>query len=160
MRVGILADTHIKKDRILNRFVWESLIGVDLILHAGDIVTDGVIEELALIAPVIAVRGNCDWWVDDLPDKVIKDIGSLKVGLTHGHSGTGRNTSDVAYNTFKKDNVDIIIFGHSHIPYKSFNNGVLMFNPGSTTERRGQPHFSLGMMVVEDGFFDIQHLFF
>jgi putative phosphoesterase len=160
MKVGILSDTHIRKDRSLPRFVWETLEGVDTILHAGDIVSDGVIEELSLIAPVVAVRGNCDWLVENLPDQIVMDLGGIKVGLTHGHLGKGGSTPERAYNTFKNEQVRLVVFGHSHIPYKDFHNGILLFNPGSTTERRGQPHFSLGMLEIEGDRFDVRHLFF
>jgi hypothetical protein len=160
MKVGILSDTHIRKGRIIPRFVWEALVDVDTILHAGDIVTESVLEELGLLAPVIAVKGNCDWWVEDLPAKTIIQLGNLKIGITHGYLGKGNNTPLRALNTFLEDEVDMIIFGHSHIPYKTFLNGIMMFNPGSPTERRGQPHFSMGLMTIEDGFYDVQHLFF
>lgn len=160
MKVGILADTHIRKGRTLPPFVWDSLSDVDIILHAGDLVSESVLEELSVMAPVIAVKGNCDWWVEDIPDNTITDIGSLRVGLTHGYLGKGNSTPERAFNTFKNEKVDMIVFGHSHIPYKSFQDGILLFNPGSTTERRGQPYFSLGIMIIEDGFFDVQHLFF
>ncbi|RNC29327.1 MAG: hypothetical protein AWM53_00680 [Candidatus Dichloromethanomonas elyunquensis] len=160
MKIGILSDTHIRKDRTLPRFVWESLAGVDTILHAGDIVNENLLEELALIAPVIAVTGNCDWWVKDLPEKIIVNLGPFRVGVTHGYAGKGNNTPERAYNTFEGDKVDIIVFGHSHIPHKSFYESILLFNPGSPTERRGQPNFSLGMMTIEEGYFDIRHLFF
>jgi len=160
MKVGILSDTHIRRGRTLPPFVWETLKDVSFILHAGDIVTESVLEELKMLAPVIAVKGNGDWLVDGLTEKVIVELGTLKVGITHGHLGKGTNTPERAYRTFKDDRVDVIVFGHSHIPYKCFHNGVLLFNPGSTTERRSQPHFSMGMMIIEDGYFDVQHLYF
>jgi putative phosphoesterase len=160
MKVGILSDTHIRKGRTLPQFAWEALSDVDAILHAGDIVTDSLLEDLRIMAPTIAVRGNCDWLVEDLPDKTISQLGSLRVGITHGYLGKGSNTPERAYNAFVEEQVDIIVFGHSHIPYKSFQDGRLMFNPGSPTDKRGQPHFSLGLMIIEDGFFDVQHLFF
>lgn len=160
MKVGILSDTHIRKGRTLPQFVWEQLEGVDKILHAGDLVTVSLLEELALLAPVVAVRGNGDWLMEDLPDTAITQLGSLKVGLTHGYLGRGGNTPERAFNTFAQSEVDMIVFGHSHLPYKSFVNGILMFNPGSPTERRGQPQCSLGIMTIEDGFYDVQHLFF
>lgn len=160
MKVGILSDTHIRKGRTLPRFVWDALCDVDTIFHAGDLVTASVLEELALLAPVIAVRGNGDWLVEELPDKTIIQLDFLKVGITHGYLGKGKNTSERAFNTFGKDKVDLIVFGHSHIPYKSFVDGVLMFNPGSPTDRRGQPHFSIGLMTIEEELFDVQHLFF
>lgn len=160
MKVGILSDTHIRKGRTLPRFVWETLADVNTILHAGDLVTESVLEELSLIAPVVAVRGNGDWYFEGLPDKTITQLGNLKIGITHGYLGKGNSTPQRAFNTFSGDQVDMIIFGHSHIPYKSFTHGVLMFNPGSPTDRRGQPYFSLGLMTIEETFYDVQHFFF
>ncbi len=129
MKVGILSDTHIRKGRTLPLFVWDTLSDVDIILHAGDIVTKSLLED-------------------------------LKIGMTHGCHGGGKNTPEKAYNVFREDNVNLIVFGHSHAPYKSFINGVLLFNPGSPTERRGQEHYSLGILTVEGDVFDVQHLFF
>ncbi len=160
MKVGILSDTHIRKGRTLPQFVWENLEDVDFILHAGDLTTETVLEELNMLAPVIAVKGNCDWLVKDLPDKTITRLGSLKIGLTHGYLGKAGSTLQRAQETFQGDQVDMIVFGHSHIPYKSFHNGILLFNPGSPVERRGQSHFSMGVLTIDDDLFDVQHLFF
>lgn len=160
MKVAILADTHIRKGRTLSPIVWEMLVDVDYILHAGDIVAEGVLDELKIMAPLTAVRGNGDWLFDDLNDKAIVKFGTLRVGLTHGHLGKGNNTPERAFRTFKDEQVDLIVFGHSHMPYKHYHNGVLLFNPGSTTEKRGQAQYSMGIMVIEDGYFDVQHVFF
>lgn len=160
MKVGILADTHIRRGRNLPKFVWETLSEVDLILHAGDIVSVSFLKELELLAPVIAVRGNGDWMIDDLPDRVVFDLEHLKIGLTHGYEGPGKNTPQRALNTFAKDKVDIIIFGHSHMPYKTYTSGILLFNPGSPTEKRRAEFHSMGIMNIKDNSFDIQHVFF
>jgi hypothetical protein len=161
MKIAILSDTHIRYGRKLPSFVWNVLSEVDTIIHAGDVVTKSLIEELDLIAPVIAVRGNCDWLLDELPDKIIAKLGPLRIGVTHGYLGSGKNTPERAYHFFSGEDVDMIIFGHSHIPYKNVYEGVLLFNPGSPTERRGQPQFSMGLLKLsEKGSFDIQHLFF
>lgn len=161
MKIGILSDTHIRQGRTLPSFVWKILSDVDTIIHAGDITSRALLEDLETIAPVISVRGNCDWSFADLPDKIIAEVGSLKIGITHGALGNGKNTPEKAYNNFIHDNVDVIIFGHSHIPYKYFYEGVLLFNPGSTTERRSQPRCSMGLMTVKDRrVYDIQHLYF
>lgn len=160
MKVGILSDTHIRKGRVLPQFVWEALVNVDMILHAGDIVSDSLLEELAVLAPVVAVRGNCDGWVGNLPEKAVTQLGFLKVGITHGYLGKGNDTPERAYNTFLEDQVDIIIFGHSHCPYKNFHQKILLFNPGSPTDKRGQEYHSMGILIVEDKSYDIQHLFF
>lgn len=160
MKIGILADTHIRKGKSLPRCIWDKLEDVDAILHAGDLVTENVLEELAILAPVTAVKGNCDWLIEELPSKIITKLGRIRVGLTHGYLGKGNSTQQRAYNTFAEEQVDIIIFGHSHIPFKSFMDGVLMFNPGSPTEKRGQPYYSLGIMTVEEDIFEVEHLFF
>lgn len=160
MKVGILSDTHIRKGRILPQYVWEALEDVDFILHAGDLTTVSVLEELKMLAPVVAVRGNCDWLIDDLPDKTISELGELKIGLTHGYLGKASSTPQRALESFRGDQVDIIIFGHSHIPYKRFHDGILLFNPGSPVEKRGQLRFSMGILTIEDDWFDVEHLFF
>lgn len=160
MKVGILSDTHIRKGRTLPRYLWHAFDGVEAILHAGDLVIDNVIDELNFIAPVTAVKGNCDWLLTELPDSKVIQLGCVKIGVTHGYLGKGINTPERAFNTFMDDDVDLIIFGHSHIPYKNFVDGKLLFNPGSPTDKRGQPHFSLGILTIEDGFFDVQHIFF
>ena len=61
MKIGILADTHIR-DGSLPLLVWNALEDVQMILHAGDILIESVLEELSLLAPVVAVKGNCDWF--------------------------------------------------------------------------------------------------
>jgi putative phosphoesterase len=160
MKIGILSDTHIRKGRTLPEFVWETLSEVDVILHAGDIITGSLLKELELLAPVIAVRGNGDWMIENLPDKTVFQLGHLKIGMTHGCEGPGQNTPQRALNTFAHDLVDVIIFGHSHMPYKNYTSGILLFNPGSPTEKRKADFYSMGLMTIEDNAYDIQHLFF
>jgi len=160
MKVAILSDTHIRKGRSLPAYVWNVLSDVDTILHAGDFVTESLLEELKELAPVVAVRGNCDWLIEGLPDRAVFTLEHLKIGMTHGFQGKGKNTPERAYNTFQEDKTDIIIFGHSHVPYMNIVNGVLLFNPGSTTERRGQEYYSMGIMTIEKDDFDIRHIKF
>jgi len=159
MKIGILSDTHIRKGQTLPGYVLAALADTDIILHAGDITTGSVLEELSFLAEVIAVKGNGDWSINNLPSKTVVSAGNIRIGMTHGYLGQGKSTPEIAYNTFRDDKVDLIIFGHSHIPYKSFHNGILLFNPGSPTNKRRQPRYSLGMLTIEDDIFDIQHLF-
>jgi putative phosphoesterase len=155
----ILSDTHLRLGCTLPGFVWNVLEDVDLILHAGDIVSPGLLEELNLVAPVAAVRGNCDGWID-LPEKRIVPFGPLKIGLTHGYAGYGKNTPERAYHAFAGEDIDLVVFGHSHVPYKEYHQGILLFNPGSPTEKRGQPFFSVGRLILKDHSFELEHLFF
>ena len=155
MRIGVIADTHITDGRrVIPAAVWEAFARVDLILHAGDIARQGVLDDLAALAPVHAVRGNVDP-LDlsrTLPERLALDLGGARVGLTHGHLGVGRDTPRRARDMFSAiDGLDAVVFGHSHEPYNKIEDGVLLFNPGSPTERRRQPRPSYGLLTIEGG---------
>jgi len=151
IKVGVISDTHIpRRAKALPDFVFESFQGVDLILHAGDLLSEDVITDLETIAPVYAVAGNNDSFeiYQKYGEKRIVEIGGKKIGLTHGY---GRDKTHLnAYAEFMKDNVDCIVFGHSHAPYNEELDGILLFNPGSPTDRRFQPTFSLGILYIGD----------
>ncbi len=157
-RIGVISDTHITSERrVIPPAVWEAFVGVDAILHAGDIARQEVLDDLGALAPVHAVHavhGNVDphELVSTLPDRLVRNLEGARIGLTHGHLGTGRATSENARNIFADiEGVRTIVFGHSHEPYNSVERGVLLFNPGSPTERRRQPRPSYGLLTVEDG---------
>lgn len=123
----------------------QDLQSADLIIHAGDWQTLDVYYLFAKYATVVGVHGNVD---DDevrskFNEKEIIHIGDYTFGLTHGH-GTRKTTEERALAMFAEDEVDCIIFGHSHIPVMKNVNGVLLFNPGSATDKRRQPQYSYG----------------
>lgn len=161
MLVAVLSDTHLREGRTLPSKVWEGLEGVDLILHAGDVLNPGLLMDLKAIAPIEVVRGNCDGWelASLLECKIITCEG-IRIGLTHGAFGVGRTTSERALRTFEPGSVDIIVFGHSHAPYKEWHGEILLFNPGSPTDKRREPKFSMGLIEVHDSKFETQHIFF
>lgn len=160
MRIAVLSDTHLREGKSLPGFIWEHLTDVDMILHAGDLTHKGLLEELACIAPVRAVRGNCDDWNVSLPDRDIIECETLKIGLIHGNSGKGKSTPERAYNAFVDSQVNIIVFGHSHSPYMEWRNGILLFNPGSPTDKRREQHFSFGLIDIQQGQVQAKHLYF
>jgi putative phosphoesterase len=150
--IGVVSDTHIpKKSRDLPEAVMEGLKGVDLILHAGDINKDYVIYQLEEIAPVQAVAGNTDddYMCSLLGRKKIIDVGHCRIGLIHGDGEKG-TTLERAVKAFEKDGVNCIVFGHSHIPFNEYRNGILCFNPGSPTDKRRQEHYSFGLIHIEE----------
>lgn len=151
IKVGVISDTHIpRRAKALPDFVFESFEGVDLILHAGDLLSEDVITDLETIAPVYAVAGNNDSFeiYHKYGERRIVEVGGKRIGLTHGY---GRDKTHLnAYAEFMEDYVDCIVFGHSHAPYNEALNGVLLFNPGSPTDRRFEPMFSLGMLYIDD----------
>lgn len=151
-KIGVVSDTHIpSRSRTLPKALMEGISGVDLIIHAGDLLKDYVLYELEEIAPVEAVAGNNDdeYIRSMLPNKKIIKAGRFKIGITHGY-GRGSNTLYAALATFMRDSVDCVVFGHSHIPFNERVNGILCVNPGSPTDKRSQKHYSYGIIKVED----------
>lgn len=160
MEIAVLSDTHLRAGKTLPRFVWENLTRVDMIIHAGDLTHWGLIEDLACIAPVRAVRGNCDGWDVVLPERDIVECESLRIGIIHGNAGRGKSTPERAFNAFEDSPVDLIVFGHSHVPFMEWRNGILMFNPGSPTDKRREPQYSFGLLDIRQGKVQAKHLYF
>lgn len=151
LTIGVIADTHIyahgSRDlhpaipRLFRR------AGVDLLVHLGDINTRHVLEELGEIAPVIAVVGNND---DEelqvmLPMTTRFTVGDYTFAAVHGHGG--RTAKDEAIRRWA-GKVDCVLFGHSHKPLMEKSGDTLLFNPGSATDRRWNPHFGIGLISV------------
>lgn len=160
MRIAVLSDTHLRVGKALPRLVWEQLNPIDMIIHAGDLTHMGLIEELSCFAPVRAVKGNCDGWDVPLPDRDIIECEAYRIGLIHGDLGKGKTTPDRAFNAFKEQSVDIIIFGHSHIPFMEWRDGIFMFNPGSPTDKRREPQYSFGILDIQQGHLKAEHVYF
>lgn len=151
VRIGVIADTHIYPrsrrqipDPVIDLF---QRAGIDLIVHLGDVTTRPVLEDLAHLAPLIAVHGNND---DDelaaiLPRTTGFTVGSLRFGVVHGHGG--RSARQVARETFA-GKVDCVLFGHSHQPLIDRAGDLILFNPGSATDRRWHEHFGVGIIDV------------
>ncbi|MGH2458433.1 MAG: metallophosphoesterase family protein, partial [Chloroflexota bacterium] len=148
----VLSDTHLpSRAQRLPEPVLAALGEADLILHAGDLATAAVLDELRQYAPVTSVYGN----VDDeevrrtLPRRTIVDVGAFRVGLVHGHGATG-TTLERATAAFANDAVDCVVFGHSHRPLCERRNGRLFLNPGSPTDLRTQPKRSFAWLCAGD----------
>lgn len=154
VRIGVISDTHIPyRARTIPPIVFEIFRDVAMILHAGDLVTLDVITQLEAQAPVYAVYGNVDPLdvVQKLPKKREIEVEGVRIGLVHG-DGPGRSTAERALAAFS--GVDCIVFGHSHSPLCQRVDDVLLFNPGSATDRRAQPKHSVGILTVHDGKID------
>ncbi len=151
MKIGVISDTHIPGNcETIPDKIKEYFKGVDMIIHAGDITELCVLDELALIAPrVEAVRGNMDLHPpsNKLPLKKIIIAEKFKIGVIHG-SGAPKNLMKRVANEFK--NVDVIIFGHSHIPVNEVSNGVLFFNPGSATDTVTAMERTIGILEINN----------
>ncbi len=152
MVIGVISDTHIpKRAKELPGAVLETFRGADHIIHAGDIMAADVIAQLAHLAPVTAVAGNLDppELLEKLGHKNIITLDHLKIGVCHGHGEKG-STVKRALECFGNDRVDCIVFGHSHKPLCTYSGGVLLFNPGSPTDKRTNRFYSVGMIEWKD----------
>lgn len=162
MKIIVVSDTHLPtRARKLPEPLLEALPGSDLILHAGDWSEWSVYEQISRYAHVAGVSGNTD--PHDVRQKLgltrIVQADGFRIGLVHGHTGS-RSTEQNARNAFRQERVDAIVFGHSHIPVRKMVDGILMFNPGSPTDRRRQPKFSYGILTTDHGQLEARHVFF
>ncbi len=164
MKIGVISDTHIHggsyhPKKLMSRFINKvsqqaedlcELVSpwfkdVDLIIHAGDFVCYQVITALEEFAPVEGVAGNMDPQEvrSRLPVKTVVKADSCKIGVIHGY-GAPHGLETKLRPEF--DNVDCIVFGHTHHSFNQQVDGVLMFNPGSPTDKRWAHSRSIGII--------------
>lgn len=149
VRIGVLSDTHIPvAAREIPRKALKLLGGVDLIVHAGDILQPTVLEELKELAEVRAVYGNMDTHSvrEKLPEIETFEVQRFKIGVIHG-SGPPYGIESRVREKFNQ--IDVIIYGHSHSPKNEVIDDVLFFNPGSPTDKVFAPHNSLGILTID-----------
>ncbi|MEX2414971.1 MAG: metallophosphoesterase [Paenibacillaceae bacterium] len=161
MLIGIISDTHMPgMARQLPSGLLKDMEKVDYILHAGDWNSMEVYEQLSQLAPVDGVAGNTDGMeiVGRFGYQKVLEFQSRKIGIVHGHGMRG-TTENNALGAFKDEEVDCIIFGHSHIPLTRSVNGILLLNPGSPTDKRRQPQYSYAMLEIGEQL-EARHVFF
>lgn len=153
IRIVVLSDTHIpEKAKSIPEEILPELKTADIIIHAGDLVALNVLEQLRRISPrVYAVYGNMDPYEvrKELPEKEVIKVGKYKLGLMHGY-GAPNNLIEVMQKAFKDEDVDIIIFGHSHAPFNEKRGKILFFNPGSITDKIFSAYNSYGILEIND----------
>src|SRR5258708_4245290 len=150
-RIGVLTDTHIpQRAPRVPQAALRHFEDVELILHAGDLSSLAVLDQLASYAPVEAVQGNVELpdVVAALPLKRELVVGGVVIGLIH-ILGDRAHHAHHARREFPSARV--VVFGHSHISYAEDVNGLLLLNPGSATDRRTQPHCTIALLTIEDG---------
>jgi len=137
--VGVIADTH----GLLRPEAVAALASVDLIVHAGDIGSAALLDELARIAPVLAVRGNNDRgpWARAIAETQVVDAGGVLIYIIHD---VAQLDLDPAAGGF-----GVVIAGHSHVPRNELKGGVLWFNPGSAGPRRFKLPISVGKILID-----------
>jgi putative phosphoesterase len=152
-KIGVLADTHFHDlqrgitflDDLYRRFFQD----VSLILHAGDMVNPDIFMAFEGI-PVYSVRGNMDPYVQGVPIKRVVTVDQYRIGIIHGW-GSPEGLENRILKEFCGQNLDALVYGHSHYPANHIRNGLLFFNPGSATDKRRADHCSVGILEIGDG---------
>ena len=151
--IGVVSDTHFPRfGRALPRALERGLrrARVTRILHLGDMTDLLAVPLFEAIAPFDAVAGN-----NDGPEvrarfgrrKIVR-IEDVRVGLVHGDGKRG-TTKSRALAAFEQDEVDVVLFGHSHRPLTGLEGGILIGNPGSPTDKRLSPLYSYAILTVD-----------
>ena len=142
--VGLISDTH----GLVRPDVHAALAGVELILHAGDVGGDDILDELGLIAPVHAVYGNTDEPGDPrLAEFLERTVGGVRIRVSHGHE-VGRPTPEKLLAAYAGD---VLVYGHTHRQLVARAGDRLVVNPGAAGPRRFDLRPSVARLTIDDG---------
>jgi len=160
LRLVVVADTHGKPHPRSCELIAKER--PNRILHAGDIGDLSVLDQLATIAPVSAVRGNIDGHGADIPDARIIAVRDgertlLKLLLLHIAVNGPRLRADAA-RLAQAEDASVVVCGHSHVPFLGRDRGLVMFNPGSTGPRRFQLPILFGVIHVNRSRVEMRHI--
>ena len=144
IRIGLIADTH----GLLRPDVHRALAGVSMILHAGDVCGDEILDELQLIAPTWAVFGNCDHPEDPrLTERLDVEVGGVTIHVSHGHELGRPGAAKVAASY----DADVSVYGHTHRQLVERVGEQLVVNPGAAGPRRFDLVPSVAILTIRDG---------
>ena len=150
--VGVLSDTHLSDIKqcaeLADRLLAGPFCNIDAIFHAGDHVCEEL-ESCFYPTPWISVRGNMDHHLTAIPQYRILSVNNFKVGLIHGW-GNPEGIEERILSAFAGQSLDVIVYGHSHIPACHKVAGTLMFNSGSPTDKRNAPMHTVGLLSFSD----------
>ena len=152
LRLLLLADTHVPtRARDLPAPVWEAVDAADVVIHAGDWMSPALLDALeARAARLVGVWGNNDGpeLRRRLPEVARVELGGLSWGVVHETGARARREERMRA---AHPDLDVLVFGHSHIPWDTEHDGLRLLNPGSPTDRRRQPHCTWMTCTVGDG---------
>jgi putative phosphoesterase len=159
MLIAIISDTHMPKgSRELPLQCVEHLRTAELILHAGDVSTASVLDQLTAFGPpLLAVHGNVDdaALLERLPAELEIELDGSRLAMTHD-AGPARGRLARMRKRFPA--ADAVVFGHSHIPLHEVDGSFQIFNPGSPTERRREPRHTMGLARAERRTISFEHV--
>ncbi|MFN2452457.1 MAG: metallophosphoesterase family protein [Candidatus Dormibacteria bacterium] len=147
MRIAVIADTHLpRRARDLPPSAWQTVRSADAVIHAGDVVADSLLDRLEAERPLHAVRGNNDTGLLRLlPERLDLRLEGVEVGVVHDAGPTAGRRGRLRA-LFPRARV--VVYGHSHIPVVDDEGGLLLLNPGSPTDRRRMPFFTMAVLDI------------
>lgn len=149
IHIGVISDTH----DVVRECLYSIFRDCQIIIHAGDIGNESVINQLAKIAPVIAVRGNVDKgiWPEILPESRVVSVNGHNIFITHDLKKMKRNLKDSGYS--------IVISGHSHKYNQVIENDILYLNPGGAGRKRLSLPISVAMLSIDEKKFNTKVIY-
>jgi len=139
--IGVISDTH----GLLRPEALAALRGSEHIIHAGDVGAPEILETLATLAPLTAIRGNIDKaaWARKMAETEVLEIGGISIYVLHDMGRLDLKPGAAGF--------QVVVSGHSHVPRQETRDGVLYFNPGSAGPRRFKLPVSVGRLIVDGG---------
>jgi putative phosphoesterase len=139
--IGVISDTH----GLLRPEALQALRGSEHVIHAGDVGAPEILEQLATIAPVTAIRGNVDRaaWARKLAETEVVELAGVSIYVLHDLAQLDLKPEAAGYK--------VVISGHSHVPKQETKNGVLYLNPGSAGPRRFKLPVSVARITINEG---------
>jgi hypothetical protein len=152
VRLVLMADTHVpKRARDLPERLWRAVDGADVVVHAGDWVDVALFDQLEQrAARLVGVYGNNDGPAlrARLPEVARVELDGVRLAVVHE---TGAAAGREARCARRFPDVDVLVFGHSHIPWDTTTDGLRLLNPGSPTDRRRQPYATFMTATIDGG---------
>jgi uncharacterized protein len=145
-RIGLISDTH----GLVRQEALGSLVGAEVVVHAGDIGKPDVIRALETVAPVKAIRGNNDYgdWARRFPESTVIEVAGIKIYVVHDVNEMKFDPASAGFN--------VVVSGHSHQPSVQRREGVLYVNPGSAGPRRFKLPIAVGRLSIRGATIDAQ----
>ncbi len=155
MKITVISDTH-GDFETLYRIV-ETNLDADQFIHLGDGENEfRDVQSAFYDKPFIFIKGNNDW--ENYPQNLVTELGGKKFYLCHGHRFERSRMKEFLAATAVANGCDAALFGHTHYPYCDYENGVLLFNPGSASLPRGGNAPTYGIITIENGIMNARHI--
>lgn len=147
MKILVISDTHKNISNVIK--VMNNIQHIDRIIHLGDNIIDAEDIESIYNIPIDYVAGNCDFYLDNYPIEKIINLYNNRIYITHGHLHKVKWEYDTIFAAGKEKNVNVVLFGHTHKSFLSYNEDIIIMNPGSISQPRGDKTPTFGILDID-----------